>query len=107
MSKSDKHKTKLDSEKKSINKKSYTNINNSENKPLEIFKILPLLLIVGILPFIIRLKLIPLQGPFYEFWKGEKINADFFTYYKQIFIYIVTVWALLHTFLFLYLLLFS
>lgn len=100
MSKSDKHKTKLDSEKKSINKKSYTSINNSENKPLEIFKILPLLLIVGILPFVIRLKLIPLQGPFYEFWNGEKINADFFTYYKQIFIYIVTVWALLHTFLF-------
>lgn len=100
MSKSDKHKTKLDSEKKSINKKSYTNINNSENKLLEIFKVLPLLLIVGILPFVIRLKLIPLQGPFYEFWNGEKINADFFTYYKQIFIYIVTVWALLHTFLF-------
>lgn len=100
MSKSDKHKTKLDSEKKSINKKSYTNINNSENKLLEIFKILPLLLIVGILPFVIRLKLIPLQGPFYEFWNGEKINSDFFTYYKQIFIYIVTVWALLHTFLF-------
>lgn len=100
MSKSDKHKTKLDSEKKSINKKSYTNINNSENKLLEIFKILPLILIVGILPFVIRLKLIPLQGPFYEFWNGEKINADFFTYYKQIFIYIVTVWALLHTFLF-------
>ncbi|WP_159446408.1 O-antigen ligase family protein [Acetoanaerobium noterae] len=66
----------------------------------DLFKILPLLLIVGILPFIIRLKLVPLEGPFYEFWNGQSINPDFFTYYKQIFIYVVTAWALLHTFLF-------
>ena len=76
-------------------------ISEKDNSPyLEIFKVLPLLLIVGILPFVIRLKLIQLEGPFYKFWNGEKINADFFTYYKRIFIYIVTVWALLHTFLF-------
>jgi len=66
----------------------------------ELFKILPLILIVGFLPFVIRLKLIQLEGPFYEFWTGERINADFFTYYKQIYIYIVTIWALLNTFLF-------
>ncbi|WP_417204502.1 O-antigen ligase family protein [Acetoanaerobium sticklandii] len=66
----------------------------------EIYKIIPLLFIVGLLPFVIRLKIIPLEGPFYEFWNGEKINADFFTYYKQIFIYIVTCWAMLNTFLF-------
>lgn len=66
----------------------------------ELFKILPLILIVGFLPFVIRLKLVQLEGPFYEFWTGEKINADFFTYYKQIYIYIVTIWALLNTFLF-------
>lgn len=70
------------------------------NTWVDIFKILPLLFIVGLLPFIIRLKLVPLEGSFYEFWNGEKINADFFTYYKQIFIYVVTVWALLHTFFF-------
>ena len=73
---------------------------NSMNLNFEIYKILPLLFVVGILPFVIRLKLITLEGPFYEFWNGEKINADFFTYYKQIFIYVVTLWALFHTFLF-------
>lgn len=70
---------------------------NSMNLNFEIYKILPLLFVVGILPFVIRLKLITLEGPFYEFWNGEKINADFFTYYKQIFIYVTTLWALFHT----------
>ena len=79
-------------------KDSNLRINNHENIWFDIFKILPLLFIVGILPFVIRLKLIPLEGPFYEFWNGEKINADFFTYYKQIFIYVIATWALLHTF---------
>ncbi len=73
--------------------------NNDENK-FDLLRISPLLLIIAILPFVINLKLIPLQHSFYEFWKGEKINADFFTYYKQIFIYIVTILALLNTFLF-------
>ena len=72
----------------------------SMNLNFEIYKILPLLFLVGILPFVIRLKLITLEGPFYEFWNGEKINADFFTYYKQIFIYTITTWAILNTFLF-------
>lgn len=84
-----------------------TNISENEvmkktsmNLIFEIYKILPLIFVVGVLPFVIRLKLITLEGPFYEFWNGEKINADFFTYYKQIFIYVVTLWALFHTFLF-------
>ena len=79
---------------------------NKEDTPqndsnlIDILKILPLIIIIFLLPFIIRLKLIPVQEPFFQFWNGEKINPDFFTYYKQIFIYLMTAWALLHTFLF-------
>ncbi|WP_313016323.1 O-antigen ligase family protein [Acetoanaerobium noterae] len=89
-------------EKKVKKKETIIKNNNIASKGFlnELFKILPLILIVGFLPFVIRLKLVQLEGPFYEFWTGEKINADFFTYYKQIFIYIVAIWALLNTFLF-------
>lgn len=89
-------------EKKVKKKETIIKINSIASKGFlnELFKILPLILIVGFLPFVIRLKLVQLEGPFYEFWTGEKINADFFTYYKQIYIYIVTIWALLNTFLF-------
>lgn len=79
---------------------------NKEDTPqndsnlIDILKILPLIIIIFLLPFINRLKFIPVQEPFFQFWNGEKINPDFFTYYKQIFIYLMTAWALLHTFLF-------
>lgn len=44
--------------------------------------------------------MIPLEGYFYDFWTGERYNADFFTYFKQIFIYIITGWSILNTYLF-------
>lgn len=66
----------------------------------EVFAVLPLIILLFFLPFIIRLKLIPLEGVYYDYWTGEKTNADFFTYYKQIFIYLITIWSLLHTFFF-------
>jgi O-antigen ligase len=82
------------------NNSNKVNFFQENNSLVEIIKILPLIIMIFVLPFIIRLKLIPLQEPFYGFWKGEKINSDFFTYYKQIFIYVITMWAVLHTFLF-------
>lgn len=82
------------------NNSNKVNFFQENNSLVEIIKILPLIIMIFVLPFIIRLKLIPLQEPFYGFWKGEKINSDFFTYYKQIFIYLITAWTLLHTFLF-------
>ena len=80
-------------------KKSNDRIKN-DSLSREIFEIFPILLLVIFLPFIIRLKIIPLDGFFYDFWTGERYNADFFTYFKQIFIYIITGWSILNTYLF-------
>ena len=80
-------------------KKSNDRIKN-DSLSREIFEIFPILLLVIFLPFIIRLKIIPLEGYFYDFWTGERYNADFFTYFKQIFIYIITGWSILNTYLF-------
>ncbi|MBP2027129.1 O-antigen ligase [Acetoanaerobium pronyense] len=80
-----------------------TNVSNKnifKNIFKDIFPILPLIILVFFLPFVIRLKLIPLEGPFYDYWTGERVNADFFTYYKKIFIYLVTIWTMIHTFFF-------
>lgn len=82
------------------NNSNKVNLFQDNNSLGEIIKILPIIIMIFVLPFIIRLKLVSLQEPFYGFWKGEKINSDFFTYYKQIFIYLITAWTLLHTFLF-------
>jgi O-antigen ligase len=82
------------------NNSNKVNLFQDNNSLGEIIKILPIIIMIFVLPFIIRLKLVSLQEPFYGFWKGERINADFFTYYKQIFIYLITAWTLLHTFLF-------
>lgn len=72
----------------------------TKNGEDSIFAILPLIMLVFLLPFIIRLKPIPLHAEFYDFGTGERVNADFFTYYKQIFIYIITIWSLINVFLF-------
>lgn len=100
MSKANKSQLTSKKHKPSINESTSSCTDNKKNKWIEAFKIIPLLLIVGLLPFVVRLKPISLEGPFYDFWKGERINPDFFTYYKQIFIYIITAWSILHTFLF-------
>jgi len=84
---------------KIVKKKSNDRIKN-DSLSREIFEVLPIILLVIFLPFIIRLKIIPLDGFFYDFWTGERYNADFFTYFKQIFIYIITGWSILNTYLF-------
>lgn len=83
-----------------IEKKKTNDRLKHDNLNREIFEIFPILLLVIFLPFMIRLKIIPLEGYFYDFWIGERYNADFFTYFKQIFIYIITGWSILNTFLF-------
>lgn len=72
----------------------------TKNIYLESLSILPILIIVSFLPLVIKLKLVPIEGFFFEFWNGQRINPDFFTYYKQVVIYTITGWALLNTFLF-------
>lgn len=85
-----------------IKKSDNLNIQKPNNLSIfkDIFPIMPLIVLVFFLPFIIRLKLIPLEGVFYDYWTGQEASTDFFTYYKQIFIYLITVWFLIHTFFF-------
>lgn len=56
----------------------------------QLLPISPFIILIFFLPFIVRLNFIPLEGAMYEYWTGERVNGDFFTYYKQIFIYILT-----------------
>lgn len=72
---------------------------NKENIWIEYIRILPLILIVGLLPFIIRVHIFDLNGALYEFWNGEKTNVDLFTYNKKIFLYIIFVMMIFISFL--------
>ena len=89
-----------------INKKFTPLKNKADSKKLtssslfEIYIILPIIFIMGLLPFVIKLKIIPLDRISYDLWNGQSVSADLFTYYKQVIIYIITGWALLNTFLF-------
>ena len=89
-----------------INKRFTPLKNKADSKKLtssslfEIYIILPIIFIMGLLPFVIKLKIIPLDRVFYDLWNGQSVSADLFTYYKQVIIYIITGWALLNTFLF-------
>lgn len=46
--------------------------------------ILPLILIIGIIPLIVRFKAVPLEGASAAFKAGQDINVDFFSYYKMV-----------------------
>jgi len=39
--------------------------------------------ILAVVPLIVLLKIIPLEGVLYEIWTGDKNNFDFFSYYKS------------------------
>ncbi len=47
--------------------------------------------IVGIIPLIVRLKVIPLDGVFYLTWTGTSHNYDFYSYYKSLLLVIGTI----------------
>lgn len=52
---------------------------------------IPLMLVTMIMPLIVRLKVIPLKGDFYYFWNGQKSHADFFSYYKMMWLVLFTI----------------
>lgn len=58
------------------------------------YHLLPLMLIVAIVPLIVYLKVVPLTGASFDFWKGTKDNLDFFSYYKGIWLVIAASLAL-------------
>jgi O-antigen ligase len=62
------------------------------------YYLIPLVLLIIIVPLIVHLKIIPLDGAMYEFWNGQDKNYDFFSYYKMIWILICSVLALIMMF---------
>lgn len=66
----------------------------SKESKVEWYHLLPLLFIITIVPLIVYLKVIPLTGASYDFWKGTKENLDFFSYYKGVWLVIATSLAL-------------
>jgi hypothetical protein len=57
--------------------------------------LIPLIFIVTIIPLIVYLKVVPLHGEALKAWNGQTENADFFSYYKAIWLEIAAVSALL------------
>jgi O-antigen ligase len=79
-----------------LSKNVHTIVN--ENK----YKTLGLGLILLIVPLIVFMKAIKLEGVTYEFWTGQKSYADFFSYYKSVWLMILTGLSLLVFFYCLY-----
>lgn len=57
-------------------------------------ELIPILFILSIVPLIVYLKIVPLEDVAFEFWKGPKENADFFSYYKMVWFLIASFAAL-------------
>ncbi|KYH34457.1 O-antigen ligase [Clostridium tepidiprofundi DSM 19306] len=67
----------------------------NDNKCMKLWYELPLIVVVAIIPLVVRMKVIPLKGVLFEFWKGQKVNYDFFSYYKMIGILILSILAVI------------
>ncbi len=61
----------------------------------EWYYLIPLMLAVAVVPLIVYMRVIPLEGAAFEFWTGEKQNMDFFSYYKGIWTIVAAVLAFL------------
>jgi O-antigen ligase len=77
-------------EKSKINRSTLLTINDDNW-----YFLIPLLVIVAIVPLIVYLKVVPLQGEALKAWNGQTENADFFSYYKAIWLEIAAVSALI------------
>lgn len=55
-------------------------------KAVNWYLIVPIIFFIAIIPLIVRMKLIPLEGITYDLWMGGKTNTDVFSYYKSVFI---------------------
>lgn len=56
--------------------------------------LIPLMFVAAIVPLIVYLKVMPLQGEVLRVWNGQQNNADFFSYYKGIWLEVATVSSL-------------
>lgn len=59
-----------------------------------LYQIIPLALLVFLVPIIVYLKVVPLQGAALEYWNGSKNNYDFFSYYKMVWMLVFTIFTL-------------
>lgn len=59
-----------------------------QRKTTDWYYLLPIIFFIGVIPLIVLLKVKPLKGPEFEFWTGEKTDADIFFFYKMLFIII-------------------
>ena len=67
-----------------------------ENKKLSIVYFLPLLLIAGFVPLIVYAKVVNLEGTTQAlYWTGQKQYLDFFSYWKSMWVVILTAIALI------------
>lgn len=67
------------------------NRRKNKHKPKVLdYTVYPLSFIVLVIPLIVYLKIIPLEGIRYETWNGDKNNFDFFAYYKVVWFLIST-----------------
>ena len=57
------------------------------------YLLLPLMFLLAIVPLIVYLKVVPLTGPSFDFWTGQKENLDFFSYYKMVWILVSSILA--------------
>ncbi|OEF96811.1 O-antigen ligase family protein [Desulfuribacillus alkaliarsenatis] len=67
---------------------------NPENQGPDWYYLIPLAMIGAIVPTIVYLKVVPLPPHVAQFWMGDT-NADFFSYYKAIWIQILTAISLI------------
>jgi hypothetical protein len=51
----------------------------------------PIIVFIAVVPLIVHMKSVPLEGASFEFWTGEQVNSDLFSYYKSLFIIICAV----------------
>ncbi len=56
-------------------------------------RLLPLLLVVGVVPLIVRLEVIPLSGIRFDAWTGAREDGDLFTYVKSVWAVLLAVLA--------------
>jgi hypothetical protein len=70
------------------------NLKKKLTKEVPLYLILPILLISAVIPLIVHLKMIPIDDKTFQFWIGDKQNADFFSYYKATFTIIFSIAAL-------------
>lgn len=68
---------------------------NREKKELSYnwYILLPLIALLAIVPLIVYLKVVPLDSALSNFWTGQSENADFFSYYKMVWIIICSISA--------------